>query len=68
LAIALFVLLRITASDYTLKALVSSIFTYTFALIVDNGQKKENKGQTMIYKTMHWKLNTEQHEINTNWR
>jgi hypothetical protein len=22
----------------------------------------------MIYKTMHWKLNTEQHEINTNWR
>jgi hypothetical protein len=42
LAIALFVLLQITASDYTLKALVSSIFTYTFALIVDLKAKRSH--------------------------
>ena len=27
-----------------------------------NGQKKKNKGQTTIYKTLHRKLNIDQHE------
>jgi hypothetical protein len=27
-----------------------------------NGQKKKYKGQTIIYKTLHSKLKTEQHE------